>query len=224
MTLDLNPNPALGETISGLRELLYKYFVDPLVDADYVKINLYDDLGRVRYMVGYTEKFETEIFDVESMAQISMICPDPYLRDVEETILTHPSGWTTVPFAYGGTAETGFQVSIFINSATNILTLANNTVTDDPLSSSFYRGRMIFDRDFFPGDIVTVRTVRGERKAEVLPVAGGPAISIVGSLTPTSPWLELHSQANTMQVYGISTAFLPGAIRELRYIQSYWGI
>lgn len=231
MTLDLNPNPALGETIAGLREMLYKAFVDPLVDADYVKLNLYDDNNlqygysepRTRYVVGYTEKFETEIFDVETMAQISLICPDPYLRDEFQTVLTHPSGWTTVPFKYTGTAETGFEATITITAPTDVLTLTNNSVTDNDWDSNFHRGRMILTREFEIGDEVMIRTIRGERRITVTP-AGGTEVSAVANLSPLSPWLELHSQANTMRVYGETPADYVASIRDLRYTQSYWGI
>lgn len=44
MILDINPNPALGETVSGWRELLYKAFDDPLPDADSVQLTLKDDI------------------------------------------------------------------------------------------------------------------------------------------------------------------------------------
>ena len=223
-TMELNPNPALGETVSSLRERLYKAFVDPLVEADYLKIGLRLDDGRLLFLVGYTEKFETEIFSVDTLAQISMICPDPYIRDEAATILTHPSGWTTVPFTYKGTAETGFEVSIYITTATPKLILANNTVTDDVENDLYLRGRMIFNRSFHMGDVVTINTVRGHRRAWLDPVEGGPVISILGDMTSTSPWLELHSQNNTMQVYGSDPTDLPAAIRSLTYVSAYWGI
>lgn len=211
ITFDLNPNPALGETISGLREMLYKAFVDPLIDADYIKLNLYDDLGRERYLVGYTEKFDGEIFDVETMLQISMICPDPYLRDNVKTTLTDPSGWTTVPFTYNGTAETGFEASIYITAPTSVLTLENNGKT------------MVISRTFSVGDVVYVNTIRGSRALTVTP-SGGSASSIIANLSSLSPWLELHSQSNTMKVYGATSANLIAAIRSLSYTQSYWGV
>jgi Phage tail protein len=220
-TFDLNPNPALGETISGLREMLYKAFVDPLVEADYIKLDFYDDLGNVRYLVGYTEKFETEIFDVETMAQISIICPDPYIRDNVETTLSHPTGWTTVPFAYSGTAETGFYVEIYVTAATPKLVLANNAVTDTVSSPDYNKGRMIINRAFSIGDTVRINTVRGSRK---LTVQGAlPEASIVANLDPTSQWLELHSQSNTMKVHGNTPTDLVAAVRVLKYTQAYWG-
>lgn len=209
-TLELNPNPALGETISGLREKLYMAFVDPLVEADFVKVNLIDDTGRVRYLVGYTEKFETEIFDVDNAAQISMICPDPYIRDNEVTVLTNPTGWVTVPFTYEGTAETGFEVLIHVNSPTSVLTLENNGK------------KMIINRDFTTGEEVTINTNRGHRSLKLTSV--DPDVSIVAYLEPTSPWLELHSQSNTMKVYGATPGDSIAAIRSLVYTQSYWGV
>lgn len=210
-TMDLNPNPALGETISGLRDLLYKIFVDPLVDADYVKIILNSDDGRQRYIYGYTEKFETEIFDIETMVQISMLCPDPYIRDFEEVILTNATGtWVSVPFTYGGTAETGFYTQINISADTPTLTLKNNNKT------------MVFNYPFLAGDIVYIDTNRGQRSATV--VRGSTTTPLLSYMTSTSPWLELHSQANTMTVYGALPANLIAGVKTLRYRAAYWGV
>lgn len=214
ITMELNPNPALGETVSGLREMLYKAFLDPSAEADFLKVVLHEDDGRERYFVGHVEKFESELFDVETLAQISIICPDPFIRDNTETILTHPTGWTTVPFSYGGTAEVGFKAKIYLNSTTSVLTLENNGKT------------MVITREFSTGELVTVSTVRGSRSLTVTPPGGTEedAVSIIANLSSLSPWIELHSQSNTMKVYGATTEFLPGAIRELKYTQTYWGI
>jgi len=210
LTINLNPNPALSETVDGLRQTLYKAFMDPLVDADFVKVNLVDDLDNVKYFVGYTEKFETEIFAADTTLQISMICPDPYLRDNEETVMTDPSGWTTVPFTYGGTAETGFEVLIHVTTPTSVLTLENNGKT------------MVFEKAFSSGDEILINTVNGSR--QLLLTSGAVESSLLAYMTPESPWLELHSQANTMKVYGETTADIVAAIRSLGYTQSYWGI
>lgn len=212
ITFDLNPNPALGETVSGLREMLYKAFMDPLVDAEYVKINLHDDSGRIRYLVGYVENFDGEVFDVETAVQISIMCPDPYIRDQTETNLTNITGWTTVPFTYQGTARTGFVTTIKLVGNTSTLTLDNNGKT------------MVFNRNFVTNDVVTISTVPGDRYARLTPAAGGATVSILSSLTPASPWLLLSSQANTMRIYGASPASLPASITQLKYRQAYWGV
>lgn len=211
MTITLNPNPALGQTISGLRDLLYKTFVDPLVDADFIQLILHDDDGRTRYLVGYTEKFETEIFGVETLAQISMICPDPYIRDDIETALTHPTGWVTVPFTYGGTAETGFKAQVNITSDTPTLTLSNNGRT------------MVLTYPFLTGDVINFNTNRGDRDV-TLTRGSTTDIPLIAYLSPYSRWLELHSQTNEMRVYGATTSDLKAVVKTLTYRASYWGV
>ncbi len=229
MTIDLNPNPALGETVQGLRDVLYKTFMDPLVDADYVELVLHDDDNNLRNLYGYTEKLETEIFDVETLAQISMICPDPYIRDVVETVLTNASGtWLLVPFTYGGTAETGFEVEVQITSNVGVLNLTNNGKT------------MVITDTFLAGDVIYVNTNRGSRdvrkatitQADAIRTAHptwtlnevwtelirlGQGLPMISKLSSTSPWLELHSLTNTMTV-NASTG-----IKRLVYRASYWG-
>jgi hypothetical protein len=223
ITFDLNPNPAVGETVSGLREMLYKAFIDPSVEADYVKLELTDDEGRVRYVVGYTEKFETEIFDIETMAQISIICPDPYIRDNVEKVVSDPIGLSAFPFPYDGTAETGFFVKIYIFSPTSQLHLTNNPVSElEDDINHFYKGRMLIYYDFLVGDIITINTVRGQR--EITLTRGATDTSIVAGLAARSPWLELHSQSNSMKVRGSSPGDNAAGVRELRYTQAYWGI
>lgn len=217
-TFDLNPDPASDDveqrTISGLRKKLYKAFMDPLPDADYVKVTLLDYEVENRYVVGYTEKFETDIFSVETVAQISMICTDPYIRADDDVTLTYPgappSGWTAVPFTYEGTAETGFEARIFVVDPTSILTLENNLKT------------MVITKDFLYGDEIYVNTIRGQR--QLILTRAGDSESIIGNLDEASPWIELHSQSNTLQIYGASILDSPAVIRVLQYVPAYWGI
>lgn len=211
ITMDLNPNPALGETVKGLRELLHKAFYDPLAEADFLQLNLHDDAGNIRYLVGYAEKFDSEIFEPESVAVISLICPDPYLRDSSEVTLSNAGGWTTVPFVYAGTAETGFTATILVNTATSTITLDNNGK------------KMVINRSFAAGDVILLNTTRGARSINLLPGGTGAAVSLLPFLTATSQWLELHSQANTMKIYGATTGSVPAGITQLKYRQAYWG-
>lgn len=242
MIIDLNPNPALGETVSGLREAMYKAFLDPQVEDDYIKLTLHDDLGRQRYVVGYTEKFETEIFDAENLCQVSIICPDPYIRDELSTVMQIPGylssptiGWNALPpFVYGGTAETGFEAEIRVVSDTFILNIEVNGKTMK------IDGGLLYDTK-----LVYVNTNRGSRalySANASDVVGTPreemdltkrwedlakaglVTSIVDGLTSQSRWLELHSQSNSVKVYGELETDSDATIREFKFTQSYWGI
>ena len=186
-TINLNPNPALDETVSSLRQGLYKAFIDPQVEGDFLKLVLHDDDNSERYLVGYCEKFEGEIFDAETMCQISMICPDPYIRDNIDTVVTHPTGLVTFPFTYEGTAETGFAVRIYVTTTTNAVTLSNNGKLMKLNSPS--------PTNYTLDDIIIINTVRGQR-----------SISLTESTAITStPTEYVHGAAystNNIVFYG----------------------
>jgi hypothetical protein len=171
-TIDLNPNPALGETVSSLRESLYKAFIDPQVDGDYLKLLLHNDDNREIYLVGYCEKFESEIFSSDTMCQISMICPDPYLRSNQDTIHEISSGWVTFPYVYEGTAETGFIVHIYVTTASNAITLQNNGKLMKLNGPSNYG----------IGDIIVLDTIRGQRSISIT-----KSYQMLGAPTEFSP-------------------------------------
>lgn len=153
ITLDLNPDPALGDSVASLRQELQKAFNDPQVDGEFLKLRFHEDTGRQTYVVGYCEKFEHEVFDVETMCQISMICPDPYIREDQDTILTQPTGWVQVPFTYQGTAETGFVARIYVTAPTNRITLANNGKMMQLQNPAGYQ----------INDLIIISTIRGQR-------------------------------------------------------------
>ena len=224
MTIQLNPNPADGETVSQIRSRLHKSFINPQPEAEYLKLSFHLDDERVLYAVGYVEKFESDIFSQETLVQISLICPDPYFRDDIPTTLTSLSGWTTVPFDYEGTAQVGFGATIHVNTATSRLILANNTVTDNVSDPNYPRGRMILNKSFAPGDMIFINTQSGDRSIYHLPAGGGVSGSAISALDPRSQWLSLHSSSNSMKVYGATPLEQVATIRQLSFVQAYWGL
>lgn len=210
--IKINPNFGNDETVDGWRDILYRAYNDPLVDGDDVTIVLHDDVKPDRYFTGYTEKFETEPFDENTDVVISMICPDPFLRDVNETVIEPPSGtpgWQTVPFTYIGTAEAGFETTIEVQASTTTLTLNNNGKT------------MVLTYPFQVGDIVYINTIPGQRQITV--TRSGVTTDIYYTLYSASTWLSLHSQNNTLQIYGAAPSNIVAAITNLTYTQMWWG-
>lgn len=210
ITMDLNPNPALDETVSGLRKVLYKLFMNPAAESDHVRLNFYDDSGTIYYTIAYAENVEAGIFDVETLTQISLICPDPYLWDSKEVVVTQEPGWVEKLFVYEGTAKAGFQTTIYIDSPTSTLTIDNNGQT------------MVLSRSLDAGDVINLSTVEGDRRMTL--TRGGVTTSVVAGLSILSPWMKLHSQDNLMKIYGDTEASKPASMRELRYRPAYWGV
>lgn len=211
-TLLLNPNYRNGETADGLRRMLYRAFLDPFIDSDNPGFRLKDDELPERIFSGYTEKFEGDIFSDDTTVQITVRCPDPYLRDYEQTSLEliGPSS----PFNYSGDAETGMIVTAEIVVATDVLVLDLN------------ERKMVLSYPFSAGDKVVVNTNRGSRSIRLTREVGGVTTTtdILYARVPETPWLEIHSASNTIQAYGSSETSAVANITELKYYARYWGI
>ena len=236
LTIDLNPNPALGESTQGLRELLYRIFIDPAVQADSLQLLLHDEDDGVRSLYGYVDTFETELFTTETVAQISIVCPDPYIVDAVETELRSTSGtWLVVPFTYAGTAETGLETEIYMSSDHGKLNINNNGFV------------MSLTHPFLINDVIYVNTKRGERQIRLATltnvnamrtanprlttkqiweklVEAGQTTSLLSKLSLTSPWLELHDPNNKLRVYGNTFTDSVAGIKSLTFRPTYWGV
>jgi hypothetical protein len=213
-SIKINPNYGLGETVDSWRDILYRSFMDPFITGDDVTIILHDDIKPDRMLTGYTEKFETEVFDENTDVQISMICPEPYIRDVNETVITPPegvNGWQQVPFTYSGTAEAGFEVTIAVQATTSTITLDNNG-----------RTMVLTYPSFLNGDLIYINTKPGARQIKL--TRAGVDYDILYTLYSESIWLDLHSQANTLQIYGETPANVVASITSLTYTQLWWGV
>lgn len=111
MRIELNPNFALGETASSLREALYGLLVANIfqqLSAQSSKIELLLDDTPVVYTEGYIKKFEIVPFTKDQEVQITFSCPNPYLeasRIVEVDVST--LGYTQFKINNPGTAPTG---------------------------------------------------------------------------------------------------------------------
>lgn len=206
--LTLNPNFAQGESVSGLRELLYRTFVDPRVSGDDVTIVLKDDEKEDRYLTGYTEKFEASIFSNDTTVQISMLCPNPYLLDVDES-----AAWGSGPnviFNYLGSAETGVELELLVTVPTNVINIELNSQKVTQL-----------DFNFQVDDRVLINTRRGERKIQV--VRNGFIINILYALSTTSGWIELHKRNNELIIKGVDSSVVAN-VNTIAFRAAWWGV
>lgn len=208
LTLRLNPNYKNDESVSGLRQLLYKAFIDPFDGADTVNLILHDDELADRYISGNVEKFETDVFSDEAVVTISMMCPNPYILDLVSTSLV--GSGPQITFDYEGTAETGFILDVNITASTSYLQLDLN----DRIMGLNYA--------FSSGDVVHINTVRGARQIQV--TAGGITTNILYTLAAGGTWLEIHKPSNVLKVYGESAGALVGNVGTLVFRSAHWGV
>ena len=108
IVLTIKPNPNWDTwTYENLRKLLYSYFMPKLV----VRLVFYSDDFPPVEIYGVVEGVEGTIFSKEPTLQVSVVCPDPYFRAVNPTILTGQNGVLNT-FEYNGNVESGMVVKV----------------------------------------------------------------------------------------------------------------
>ena len=103
IVLTLKPNPDWDTwTYEKLRRLLYSYFMPKLV----VRLVFYSDDMIPVEIFGVVEGVEVNMFSKEPTLQVSIICPDPYFKALDPTVITGQNG-VVHAFEYNGNVESG---------------------------------------------------------------------------------------------------------------------
>lgn len=180
---------------------LYKYL--PLKQL----IRLYYKNGlRDVYIDGYIETNEIGLFSMNETAQISIICPNPYWRDVtplEITFSTVTSGFE-FPFAI---EEEGIEFSIISGTGTQIvengdietgLIIEFTAVANQVLNPKFYnrttQETMTIDYDMLAEDVIRINTNRGSKSVTL--IRNGVKLNIINKFAAGSDWVTLAPGQN----------------------------
>ena len=153
---------------------------------------------------GYVETFECDPFVLGETAQISIICPNPYFKNVSETVnsgsavtsnFEFPTEFNSVKFSTetlnttviipnNGDVSTGMDIAI------NFTGHVTNPVIRNAATGEFYR----LNRDFVSGDKVTINTLNGEKS--VILTRLGVDFNIINALDAAASWLQLQRGNN----------------------------
>lgn len=192
---------ALKGDIEESRNNLYKYF--PLKQT----ITIYFKHGsRDVYINGMVELIECDLFAQRQVAQISVMCPQPYFKAVDD-IISYFSDVTALfefPFSI---SENGMEFSaITANVRKSIVNAGDvpsglvidlyaigtvvNPIIYDVLKRTHIK--LIFTME--ANDHIIINTNHGEKSITL--VRAGVSTNIMGYLYPSSSWLMLDSGDN----------------------------
>lgn len=155
---------------------------------------------------GYVETFECDLFSMTETAQISIICPKPYFKSVNETVnrgssvtnaFEFPTAFndvefstetnnTTVIIPNNGEIITGMTVEMNFTGSVSKPVIRNTT------TGEYFR----LNRDFVAGDKVTINTRNGEKS--VILTRFGVDFNIINALDAGASWLQLRRGNNTV--------------------------
>ena len=185
-----------GINVEQARIELYKLFKT----KQWVRV-FYKTASRDVYIDGYVETFDGDLFEQGQLAQISIICPDPFFKDIDSTVtdfnavvalLEFPVEFPEegIPFSEisvyaeksvvnGGDAESGVIIRCdFSGDASN--PAFYNLTTGDGLSIDF---------DFLRGDALIINTNQGSKSITL--IREGVTVNLLNYLVQGSAWFLL---------------------------------
>jgi len=184
------------------RQYLYLFFPTKMPCRLFFK-NEHRDV----YIDGYVESFECDIFSNKELAQVSIICLQPYFLDMEETLddISRVVGlfefnWfinEDAPIAFSeyqdtgsvdvynaSSGETGLIIEASFAGAVNALEI-RNALTGEALTLNY---------SFITGDLLTINTNKGEKSVSL--VRDGDTYNLFSAVEIGSKFLQLEQGDN----------------------------
>lgn len=196
-TIKIYPN------VEENRIALYKYFPSKKTIRIYYKNDRRDV-----YIDGIVETVEIDPFSINEIAQISIICPDPYWKESTESRLNFSNIISLFEFPFSIPAE-GIEFSriqklttVFFNNGEveTGITIEFQATTDQILNPKFinrttqeYFGLNV---DMAEGDLIRINTRRGEKS--VILIHDGTETNIIGNRQTGSKWIQLVGGPNEL--------------------------
>ena len=180
---------------------LYKYF--PLKQT----ITLYFKNGTRDVKIdGTVEIIECDLFASKQVAQISLICPQPYFKDVDNLIsyFSDVSNLFEFPFSISKNGiefsciSTNIRKSIVntgdVASGVLIRLYAIGTVVKPIIYDVFNRTHIALNYTMEANDEIVINTNIGEKSITL--IRNGVSYNAMGYMTPDSKWLTLEQGDN----------------------------
>lgn len=180
---------------------LYRYF--PLKK----RMTLYFKNGsRDVYIEGYVETIECDQFTKKQIAQISILCPQPYFKGVDELISYFNEVHSLFEFPFSIAAEGVKMSRITANVRKSIINTGDvesgliinlyavGEVVNPVIYDTFKRTSIKLNFTMQKGDRIVINTNAGSKS--IVLTRSGVNTNIMGYMTPDSTWLTLESGDN----------------------------
>ena len=184
---------------------LYTY----IKNGKYIKL-YFESRTRSVWIDGYVETLEIDPFSNVTLCQISVLCPDPWWKDIEEAINTintikgnlYFPFYTTEPIPFSiyetiqilnlvnkGDVSSGMTIEIFARGTITNPKIYNRETTE-------FIGLGTSDNPYvmMPGDRVIITTHTNNKK--VILIRNAEETNIFNNLTPNSKFLQVESGDN----------------------------
>jgi hypothetical protein len=212
--IGLNPDYSQGQTVDGLRDVLYSMIVPG--NGRETKLALINNETVVAETSGFVRRVSAPQFTKEPIAQVVIDCDQPYLVAPFLTSVKPTIDLSTEYAAFQvnnpGTAPSGFWMAVrFIEEVTGTLQITENVGL----------GRIVsINKHFLPGATLIYDSRKGSKSLYRIPVGEVEPESILDGLSSSSPWLDLHHGINALRINHDVEWYSLGFM----YTPTYWGI
>ena len=192
---------AIHGNVEANRLNLYKYFPTKK------NINIYcKTTNRDVYIEGTTELIDVKLFSEQQVAQISIICPQPYFNDVNELITSFSQieALFTFPFSID---NNGIELSIIgndirkniinageVDTGMSMELFAIGEVKNPVIYDVLNRTHIKLEFTMQANDIIYINTNSGQKSVTLL--RDGVESNIISYLSYSSKWLTLNAGDN----------------------------
>lgn len=200
-----NRNIVIYMTIEGDVESnrinLYKYF--PVKKS--VKL-YFKNYTRDIYIEGNVELIECDLFTNKQIAQISIICPKPYFKDVQNLITTFGDVSSMFEFPFS-ISKTGIEISgITTNQRRSIINtgdietgviiklFSTGTVVNPVIYDVLKRTQLKLNFTMLASDTIVINTNVGEKSIEL--IRDGVTYNAMGYMAQDSTWFIMEAGDN----------------------------
>lgn len=193
--LGLQPDPAVSESVEGLRFQLYSFFMP---ESD-ISLRFYTDQGLTVDILGTVESCDPDIFSQEPAMNVSIMCysPDFFDPTAENVSGNTTSTSTTTTISNDGFIETGFVFTLNVDRTLTEFTLYN-TPPNDTVRSLDFSGSLA------AGDVLVISTIPGSKGVTL--TRSGVVSSMLWAISPQSSWLSLEPGDNEFRAYATGAA------------------
>lgn len=190
LTLKLEPDYAMNETVRSLRSRLYEYFMTKAPVT--LKLTLVE--GLEVQIDGRVETCEAAIFAKEPTMNILVKCFDPDFVDPTPVVVEGETveDMTELDITYAGTVETGVEFTLNVDRS-----LSEFTIFHRPPDGT--TRTMNFEYALLSGDVLKISTVYGNKYLTL--TRSGVTTSVLNGMDPTSNWTEFQRGVNHIRVY-----------------------
>lgn len=180
---------------------LYRY----VKSKQYIKLYFSNELRDV-YIDGYVESMNVDFFALKQKVQISVLCPSPFFKVVEDNIIDFSSLTSLFEFPFS-IEEAGIEFSSLqlhtdksvinrgdVPSGAKIKLYSIGTVLNPTIYNVGTSEYFTLNFEMQEGDEITISTVTGEKYVTLL--RDGVETNIINKMKIGSKWLQLQPGDN----------------------------